>query len=40
MEEVNDYLVNTVEHWAAKDDIDTDISLRSWWRPKTDVKQE
>ena len=28
---LSDSLVNKVEHLAAKE---TDISLRSWWRPK------
>ncbi len=29
-------LVNIVEHLAAKQ---TDISLRRWWRPKTELKE-
>ncbi len=32
---VSDYLVNTVEHLAAKE---PDISFRSWWRPKKGAK--
>ncbi len=34
---ISDYLVNTVEHLATKE---PDISLRSWWRPKTELKGE
>ncbi len=33
---VSDLLVNTVEHLAAKE---PDISLRDWWRPKTELKE-
>ncbi len=35
--QVSNLLVNTVDHLAAKE---ADSSLRSWWRPKTEVKGE
>ncbi len=35
-DKVSEWLVNTVEHLAAKE---PDISLRRWWRPKTDQKE-
>ena len=33
---VRDQLVNMVERLAAKD---PEVSLRSWWRPKLELKQ-
>ncbi len=33
---VREQLVNLVEHLAAKE---TDISLRRWWRPNTELKE-
>ena len=34
---VREQLVNIVEHLAAKE---PKISLRTWWRPKTELKEE
>ena len=34
---VRDQLVNMVERLAAKD---PEVSLRSWWRPKPELKEE
>ena len=33
---VRQHLVNIVEHLAAKE---LDITLRSWWRPKTELEE-
>lgn len=34
-DKVSDQFVKTVEHLAAKD---TDVSIRSWWRPNLELK--
>ena len=37
MDSVRDQLVNIVEYLAAKE---PEVPLRSWWRPKPELKEE